>query len=626
MITTRILGLLSRGWGNDKLAETRSLFDEIFYTSTHSDICFDKVDPFEHYISVGWREGRNPSASFDTTYYLNDNPDVKAAEICPLVHYARYGAQEGRLPAPPPPDPGSPLERARAYFSSAYYLRTYSDIAEAGIDPFRHYVETGWREKRDPSADFSTRFYLESNPDVRHLEICPLIHYATDGKREGRLGQGPPDYGRRAIDEAMSARERAEFWLTRVEEVPLSITDLSQKMQALIPDVCQGLVVALSHDDYAENNGGIQNVVGDERAAFSVAGFAYLHFSPAQPLPTLECRGTDGEFLVSLRLDGKRLGIATIADICVALAGVITPEQARYFVIHHLLGFQLEAVEKLVVGVRPRETIIWVHDFFHLCVNPYLLRNDVSFCGAPAPDSNACGICVYGDDRLELLQKMRKFLQAVCPVMLFPSESALNLWRERGGFSFRKVQVIPHGRLEFDAPEQTSVQQMRSFPLRMGFLGTPVYHKGWGSFETLAAIHARDERYTFFFFGTNPPGPLRNITHVPVHVDALDRDAMVNAVIAHEIDVAVLWSLWPETFCFTAHEAVAGGAFVVTRRAAGNIWPTVSREDIEYGIGLETEAELLKLFETGEIVSLIGRKRFGRFHVRPGTVTYLLGA
>jgi hypothetical protein len=624
MILTRFLHFLSSGWGNNKLDAARSLFDTDFYKSAYSDLSFAKIDPFEHYVSAGWREGRDPSASFDTTYYLNDNPDVRAAGICPLVHYARHGAREGRLPAPPQPDPNSPLERARLYFSCDYYMNTYSDIAAAKIDPFRHYVETGWREKRDPSTNFSTRFYLENNPDVRDLDVCPLLHYATDGRREGRLGKGPPDYARRAIDHAMSARERATFWLRPLKEVPLSIADLSQSMQALNGDVCQGLVVSLSHDDYAENNGGVQNVVGDEQAAFGVARIAYLHITPAHPLPTLGSN-TDDNFLVSLRLDGLRLGVATVADTCDALAGVIRSKTTRYFIIHHLMGFKLEAVENLVNSIAPRKTVIWVHDFFHLCVNPSLLRNDISFCGAPRPDSNACGICVYGDERREHLQKMRKLFRALSPVVLFPSESAMRLWRDRCDFHFCELKVIPHGSLEFEAPEQNSLEHTRTFPLRIGFLGTPLYCKGWGAFETLAAAHARDKRYKFFFLGADPPETLNNIAHVPVNVDTLNRDAMVNAVMQHGIDVAVLWSLWPETFSFTAHEAITGGAFVVTRDAAGNIWPTVSANSIQYGIGLSTEVELRELFATGQIISLMGKKRFGRFHVRPATVTYLLG-
>jgi hypothetical protein len=161
--------------------------------------------------------------------------------------------------------------------------------------------------------------------------------------------------------------------------------------------------------------------------------------------------------------------------------------------------------------------------------------------------------------------------------------------------------------------------------LRVAFLGTPVYHKGWGTFETLAAIFASDKRYEFFFFGKTIPAAHRNVVHVPVQVGRFNRNAMVDSIAAHEIDVAILWSLWPETFCFTAHEAVAGGAFVVTRRAAGNIWPSIAGADISCGVALESDVELRQLFATGNIFSLLNRRRLGRFLVASGSFEYLLG-
>lgn len=56
-------------------------------------------DPIEHYLSVGWLIGNNPSEIFETNYYLDANPDVRAAGINPLVHFIIHGKDEGRCPA-----------------------------------------------------------------------------------------------------------------------------------------------------------------------------------------------------------------------------------------------------------------------------------------------------------------------------------------------------------------------------------------------------------------------------------------------------------------------------------------------------------------------------------------------
>jgi tetratricopeptide (TPR) repeat protein len=72
-------------------------------------------------------------------------------------------------------------------FSEEWYLEIYDDIANAGGDPIKHYLEQGWREGRDPSSLFSTVYYLDNNPDVKAAEINPLVHYLRWGKEEGRL-------------------------------------------------------------------------------------------------------------------------------------------------------------------------------------------------------------------------------------------------------------------------------------------------------------------------------------------------------------------------------------------------------------------------------------------------------
>lgn len=73
-------------------------------------------------------------------------------------------------------------------FDAAYYLATYPDVAAAGVNPMRHYLEHGWREGRDPSAGFSTNGYLAANPDVAQHGLNPLVHFLEFGIVEGREG------------------------------------------------------------------------------------------------------------------------------------------------------------------------------------------------------------------------------------------------------------------------------------------------------------------------------------------------------------------------------------------------------------------------------------------------------
>jgi hypothetical protein len=54
------------------------------------------MEPLQHYLTMGWREGFRPSTVFDPESYLALNPDVAAADTNPMLHYLETGYREGR--------------------------------------------------------------------------------------------------------------------------------------------------------------------------------------------------------------------------------------------------------------------------------------------------------------------------------------------------------------------------------------------------------------------------------------------------------------------------------------------------------------------------------------------------
>lgn len=118
------------------------------------------------------------SGLFDAAFYLRNNQDVRRADVDPLQHFIDYGWKERRDPS--------------ADFSIVYYLQQNPDIAQSLINPLLHYLEHGAIEGRDPNPDFSSEYYLKQNPDVLATRSNPLAHYLAYGRREGRLPR-PPD-------------------------------------------------------------------------------------------------------------------------------------------------------------------------------------------------------------------------------------------------------------------------------------------------------------------------------------------------------------------------------------------------------------------------------------------------
>ena len=162
------------------------LFDAQYYLALNPDVAATGIDPFTHFVTNGWTEGRDPSATFSEAKYLDAYADVRDAHIDPLMHYALFGRAEGRMafavdaPAAPPPSAEARL------FDAQYYLSHNPDVAAAHVDPLLHYETNGWTEGRDPSAAFSTTQYLSHYADVAAAHIDPLAHFAQLGQAEGR--------------------------------------------------------------------------------------------------------------------------------------------------------------------------------------------------------------------------------------------------------------------------------------------------------------------------------------------------------------------------------------------------------------------------------------------------------
>lgn len=83
-----------------RLLHWSPLFDSQWYLDTYPDVKAKGMDPIEHYLRHGAREGRFPSRLFDSGWYLNQYQDVAASGQNPLVHYLRFGVREERDPNP----------------------------------------------------------------------------------------------------------------------------------------------------------------------------------------------------------------------------------------------------------------------------------------------------------------------------------------------------------------------------------------------------------------------------------------------------------------------------------------------------------------------------------------------
>ena len=607
-------------------------FDPAFYRAIHDDLP-SEMDPFWHYRVQGWREGRDPAAWFSTRAYLAANPDVKRLRIDPFFHYLTRGRYEGRevVPsqharayygqvgwAPTPwrpasPGAGSAKERRRAAgkaavsvgltlseshaavareFDAAFYLAVNPDVAASGMDPLDHFMITGWLEGRDPGAGFSVRDYLDANPDVAAADLNPFAHYLVAGRAEGRAARHELGFEFDVIARLRPVGDRIAAAVAASAAITTEPAEvLSAGLAALGPD----LHITVSHDNYAVSAGGLQLCVRREAARFAELGRDHLHLFPAALWSTV--RDEDEPGPLGVLLNGRSLGVFAPTVVRQVLAAH-SPGGQRSFAIHSLLGHAPDATADILAAAGLRAGFFWLHDFASLCAGFHLQRNDLVDCAAPPPDSAACRVCVYGGYRARHTRAHRQLFERLDLTVVAPSQTTLDFWRSRTDLPARETIVLPHARLGSKAP---APQAASDGPFRVAFLGMPSPLKGWPIFRALAQRLADDPRYEFLHLGGRPD-PATPAAFHPVTVTAERPRAMQEAVEALGVDAALIWPLCRETFSFTAYEAAAGGAMVITGPDSGNVAAFASGRG--RGRVFADDAGLTAAFVTGEILAL----------------------
>ena len=310
--------------------------------------------------------------------------------------------------------------------------------------------------------------------------------------------------------------------------------------------------------------------------------------------------------IIQVLCNGELVGSARCCDFLEALQELTGQKGTVDLVVHALHGHSPEIIGELYEVLKVREVYFWVHDFFSLCSGYRLLRNEVSFCGAPHVESPGCSICVFGEGRQSHVKRMRTLFDRVPFVVVSPSEFTLDLWKNRSSLPYREALVHPHCTFEaFD--DGLKSQSDESGRIRIAFLGFPIPHKGWPVFIDLASRLRKDPSFEFYHFGSEPQRQCNDVKFFSVAARRENRSAMTDAMLRNGIDVVLLWSICPETFSFTAYEALAAGALIITHENAGNI-PFVIRK-FDRGLVFSGESELWQAFEDGSIRDFVKRRK-----------------
>ena len=504
------------------------------------------------------------------------------------------------------------------HFDREYYLSMNPDVAGAPIDALAHFVHTGWREGRNPTPWFDTKFYLQSGPDVRSANINPFWHYLVAGQNEGRLTRRAGGFRRERLDDLKTSLEKTNHYVRRQPTV--NPPDFVEEILTKALGRSRGLVVALSHDNYKESTGGVQIFISDEETNFRRDNMTFCHLFPSLPYLSLTDQAAC-ELLVSVTIDGRPESTLTMQTFCGILTRSNIPER-RFLVLHSVLGFSSDSVVRLIEALQPLRSFWWLHDYTALCNGYHLLRNDVYFCGAPTPESMACRVCIYGEDRAKHLASVNTIFRKTSMTVVSPSRAALMIFTTSTMLSYEAAVVREHASVKTEIARMLidpTPRGSEANPVRVAFIGYKNVHKGWPIFEELFSTLADCKELKFYHFGIESVvGRTIGAQPVVTRTSENHRDAMTHALAFHDIDLVLVLSIWPETFSYVAFEALASGADIIAFKESGNVADVIL--NLKRGIVVEDEKALKAFFRSGAAVRYV---RLAREQGRPkGNLTY----
>lgn len=353
-------------------------------------------------------------------------------------------------------------------------------------------------------------------------------------------------------------------------------------------------ILSIAHLDYCTDVGGVEKVIGEHSVLINKKGCSYVFLCPVNHI--------GGQY--KLYVDQRYIGVFKIHDICSILKAWDDYVDLLGCHVHHIMFWKEDDLFYLFSSINT-EYLFYLHDYYFICDNYNLLKNNDSFCGGGRPSKNKCSGCIHYDDarkRIAFIDKIFEQCQKKKIMFISPSLYVKKLWIDSFPQFENRTFVIEH--LKFDGEKK--IKQKQGKELRIAFLGSQYDIKGWKEFLTLFNKLHNESNIKFFHLGI-PKIPVNGIFNVPVSFHRNGQNSMVTAVENEKIDIAFICPKWPETYNFTCYEAYMGGAFILTNAHSGNVADMVNR--LHCGYVLEENQNVEDLIVNGIMNSMLENYR-----------------
>lgn len=347
-------------------------------------------------------------------------------------------------------------------------------------------------------------------------------------------------------------------------------------------------ILSISHTSYINNVGGMEKVILEQSEVANTDGYTFIALYPI----CNACKIKGHVIFRSFKYFGVHIDKGESMRMKYEeLLTMLKSYDIHKVYIHSLISYPIEQIVSLLKEYSSTSTFFYVHDYKSICDGHNLLKNKTHYCGDNGLNFTKCFNCRFYLPGLISSCKYRHFISSFpCMKFIFPSEIAKNIWKKTYSMiEEHRLLVLPH-----QIFSTSTIEYTRNEKLKLAFIGYKSFNKGWNTFRNLV-VHINNNNIDIELYVLGKTDEhLQNVTEVEVSFQKDGPDAMVKAIRNHKIDIAFLWSPWPETYSYTFFESYVGGSFIITNKDSGNI--AVCSEKFNCGKVFNHESDLFNFF------------------------------
>lgn len=363
-------------------------------------------------------------------------------------------------------------------------------------------------------------------------------------------------------------------------------------------------ILSISHTSYVNNVGGLEKVILEQYEVAHARGYEYISIFPICSNFAIKGHVVKHHF--------QSYGVHVNNNDYVSmqyyeLVKFIADYKIEKVFIHSLMSYSFKQITNLLNTLPLISLFFYVHDYRSVCYGHNLLKNKKKYCGSAGLKLSKCVNCRFYIPSIFSSRYYRSLFDHFSNMkFIFPSEAAKSVWcGTYKNIAKERLIVLPHQVMSVERQEYS-----RNSRLRLAYIGYKSFNKGWDTFRSLVRhINKKEIDIDLYVLGKTDEH-LPNVQEIGVSFQKDGADAMVNAIRRNKIDIAFLWSPWPETYSYTFYESYVGGTYVITNKNSGNI--AVCTKLYNCGYVFNDEKELLEFFDSPQNIDSIKNNSYTR--------------